>query len=140
MDDLRSAINNGGTEYQDEKIKRLQDEIEDITKSISKLETKKENTILMTQEGILSLSKCKEELDKISKDINMFNENKQLLQKEISSFNKDYEKELIRFEEVYDALKDATSEEFNSLIRTLVNRITLKKEDRYTLEVDIQFI
>ena len=70
----------------------------------------------------------------------MFNENKQLLQKEISSFNKDYEKELIRFEEVYDALKDATSEEFNSLIRTLVNRITLKKEDRYTLEVDIQFI
>ena len=140
MDDLRSAINNGGTEYQDEKIKRLQNEIEDITKSISKLETKKENTILMTQEGILSLSKCKEELDKISKDINMFNENKQLLQKEISSFNKDYEKELIRFEEVYDALKDATSEEFNSLIRTLVNRITLKKEDRYTLEVDIQFI
>ena len=37
-------------------------------------------------------------------------------------------------------VKDATPEEFNSLIRTLVNRITLKKEDRYTLEVDIQFI
>lgn len=140
MDSLRDVINNGGTEHQNKKIKMLQSQIESIDTTIGKLETKKENTILMTQEGILTLAKCKEELAKIEKEIKTFNDDKQLLQKEISSTNKDYKKDLIRFEEVYESLKDATAEEFNTLIRTLVNRIVLKKEDRYTLEVDIQFI
>lgn len=140
MDDLRDCINNGSTKYQDNKIHRLKLELQDIRNSIDKLRKKEENTILMTQEGILDLAKCKEELSKIRNEINILTDDEHLIEKEISSNNKDIKQELMRFEEVYNTLEGATPEEFNTLIRTIVNKIVVKREDKDTLEVDIQFI
>lgn len=138
---IEEFLREDNTDYKDKQIKIMQSQIDHIEKELSKLDIKENNIKEMAIEGILSISETKDKLNDIESERNELKFNLEIINDNYKNLNKNIESELINFKSIYEQLHDdLNSEEYNKLLRTLINKINLKKIDRNTIDVDITFI
>lgn len=122
-------------------INQLQEQIEDNKLLIDKLNTKKNNTISLAQEGIIDLATTKEELNKFNLEIKNLEENIELLKDKIENNNIDNKQRYESFKEVYDTLKNAVDvETYNTILRKIIKKIEIHHLKKQDVNINIEFL
>ena len=122
-------------------INQLQEQIEDNKLLIDKLNTKKNNTISLAQEGIIDLATTKEELNKFNLEIKNLEENIELLKDKIENNNIDNKQRYESFKEVYDTLKNTVDvETYNTILRKIIKKIEIHHLKKQDVNINIEFL
>lgn len=117
-------------------MKAYEDEIEKIT-------TREKNTVELAKDGIISLADCKNEINKLRDRKSDVQTSLSVILYKYENMSKDVRKELKHFKDVYKQLnKTATEEQYNSLVREIINKIvvTRSSENKDEIMVDISFL
>lgn len=122
-------------------INQLQGQIKDNKLLISKLNTKKNNTISLAQEGILDLATTKDELNKFNLQIKNLEEDIELLKNKINYNNIDNEECYKSFKEIYNILKNTMdAETYNTIIRQVIKKIEIHHLKKKDVNIEIEFL
>lgn len=138
--DMENHIKSANNKYQDKQLKAYSKQISEIDIILLKLNNRIANTKEMAKEGMITLAECKEELKATESKIVMLTDEKRGIEFLVDSLSKNVKEELIRFKRVYKKISEsATAEEYNILIRELVNKVVVTRRDD-EVDVDIKFI
>ena len=122
-------------------VNQLQEQIMNNQTFINKLNTKKNNTIILAQEGILDMLTTKEEINKFNLEIKNLEEEIELLQGKLNHINIDIKEQHKSFKELYDALnKTEDIETYNKILREVVKKIEIGHVKKQDVNIDIEFL
>ena len=143
INDMQESISKGNTNYQDKLKKALEKDMKAYEDEIEKITTREKNTVELAKDGIISVAECKSEINKLKERKSDVQTSLSVLLYKYENMSKDVKQELKHFKDIYKQLnRTATEEEYNSLVREIINKIvvTRSSENRDEIMVDISFL